>query len=95
MKLETIETAYKGMCYGLLILICINLCACGGNAHMGEYAQISGTPEGIKALGDTLIGMQQTAKSDSTQYFNQRNTEVVEYTKRATAPSFLQQVLGN
>jgi hypothetical protein len=95
MKTTTMtDRLFIGINYALLILICGNLIACGGAAHMGDYATISGTPEGIKALGDTLIGMQQTAKTDSTQYFNQRNVEVVEYSKRAMAPSFLQQVLG-
>lgn len=75
----------------LLATGCIVCCvtACAGSGHMGQYAQLSGTPEGIRALGDTLIGMNRTAKEapeQNSEYFAHRRTQEQHATERARIP---------
>lgn len=83
----------------LLATGCIVCCvtACAGTGHMGQYAQLSGSPEGLRALGDTLIGMNRTAKEapeQNSEYFAHRRTEMQQETERARIPGFFQGIFA-
>jgi len=83
----------------LLATGCIVCCitACAGTGHMGQYAQLSGSPEGLRALGDTLIGMNRTAKESpeqSSEYFAHRHNEMKHETERARIPGFFKGIFA-
>lgn len=85
------ENVFKAMSYVLLITIAINLSACSGGIA------IIGTPEGMRAYSDMQNGLVTNGKSSPdkpTEYFASRNTQELEETKRATAPSFLGELFG-
>jgi hypothetical protein len=77
------------------VVVCVTGCA--GTGHMGQYAQLSGSPEGLRALGDTLIGMNRTAKESpeqTSEYFAHRHNEMKHETERARIPGFFQGIFA-
>lgn len=58
-----------------IAMITLSGCSLGSTAHVGEHFTLSGTPEGVRAFGDTLIGALKTSKeqpSDDNQYLKTR-----------------------
>lgn len=83
--------AMKAVAVAAVALIALFGSGCAGTGHMGDYAQFSGTPAGLKALGDTLVGMQKTAKESpdaANEYMALRVKQDEQETRRATAPGF-------
>lgn len=72
---------------------------CSATSHVGQHFTMSGTPDGIRAFGDTLVGSMKTAKESSdsnNQYFAHRNEYERNITTRETQnqPGFLQKLFG-
>jgi len=66
-------------------------------AHTGEHFEMSGTPDGIRAFSDTLIGSMKTAKEKDNapnQYFKARNTFEQNVTARQAQPGFFQKLFN-
>lgn len=79
----------------LAIGILFALTGCGMTAHSGEHFQLSGSPEGIRAFGDTLNGALKTAKESpdaNNQYFQSRGFYESQMTVRASQPGFFQKL---
>lgn len=70
---------------------------CGLTAHSGEHFQMSGSPEGIRAFGDTLIGAVKTGKEGPdapNQYFISRERYEAQETVRKTSPGLFQRLFS-
>lgn len=68
---------------------------CGVMGHAGDHFQLSGTPDGIRAFGDTLNGAMKTAKEghdSENQFLGYRAAQEREITKRKTAPGFIEKL---
>ena len=79
----------------LAIGILATLTGCGMTAHSGEHFQLSGSPEGIRAFGDTLNGALKTAKESpdaNNQYFQSRGFYESQVSIRASQPGFFQKL---
>lgn len=83
---------------GFVALVTVGaISGCGLTAHTGEHFEMAGTPEGIRAFSDTLVGSMKTAKESPnapSQYFRHRNSYEREVTARELhrPKSFLQKL---
>jgi len=81
----------------LLTLTVILLAGCGVSGHGGQYVALSGTPEGIRALGDTLNGALKTAKEgpdSANQYFAARADYESQVTAREAHPGLFNKLFS-
>lgn len=79
----------------ILLGLLASMTGCGVMGHAGDHFQLSGTPEGIRAFGDTLNGAMKTAKEShdaENQFLGYRAVQEREITKRKTSPNFIQQL---
>lgn len=70
---------------------------CASTAKIGEHAEISGSPNALRALFDGFNGSLKTAKESddaSSEYFAARNIYEKEETKRAMPVSFWEKMKG-
>lgn len=80
----------------VFVVAIVALSGCAGlTAHSGEHFEMAGTPDGIRAFGDTLVGAMKTAKekdSARNQYFAARESYEREVTTRDSTPGFFQKL---
>lgn len=81
MNVQTVLTASLGV----LIAACVALSGCGSMNYAGDHFAMSGSPEGIRAYNDGLIGALKTAKEKPdahNQYFETRKAYENNVTQR-------------
>lgn len=81
----------------ILIGLLSVMTGCAGTAYMGDRAEISGTPKGLRAMFDGLNGIAKTAKEKDNapnQYFAMRNNQEREETVRDTSSGFFQKLFN-
>lgn len=82
----------------IFLLLTLSGCSLGSTAHTGEHFVMSGTPQGIQAFGDTLIGSMRTAKEKDNaknQYFAHRADYEKNVTERTKQPGLLQKLFSS
>ena len=73
------------------------LSGCSATANMGEHAQVSGSPDALRAMFDGLNGMAKTAKESpdaENQYFVARDKYESNVTVRGAQKGFFQKLFG-
>lgn len=77
------------------VIVAVSGCGMATSSH--DFV-MAGNAEGIHAFADTLNGVIRTGKESSTEdsrFFNSREVQEKEKTKRATAPGFLQSLFAS
>ena len=85
-------------CWGVAIVAVLSVTGCGAAMHSGDHFVLSGTPEGIRAFGDTLNGAMKTAKEApdaGNQYFQARGFYEAQVTQRNAQPGLFQKMFGS
>jgi len=87
-----VERLIRGAALGSLIVIGITQIGCSGMATANQDFVLAGNAQGIHAFADTLNGVIRTGKetnTDESRYFNTREVQEKEKTKRETSPGWL------
>lgn len=74
------------------IIVLVTQTGCTGMATANQDFVLAGNAAGIHAFADTLNGVIRTGKetnTDESRYFNTREVQEKEVTKREVAPGFL------
>lgn len=83
---------------GGTLIACLHIAGCSTTANTGQHFTMTGTPDGIRAFGDTLVGSMKTAKESSdanSQYFASRAEFEKNVTARELSPKgFFQKLFG-
>lgn len=70
----------------LVVSLCFALSACAGSASMGERAELSGSPEALRAMGEIMAGLVTEGKASPDKvgaYWGNRRTFESEVSNRA------------
>jgi alkylated DNA nucleotide flippase Atl1 len=76
----------------VMLIGLIALSACAGSASMGERAELSGSPEALRAMGEIMAGLVTEGKaSPDTRgaYWQQRQLQEAELSNRAAGKKSL------
>lgn len=78
-------------------IVLVSCSGCATTGSVGEHFQMSGTPDGIRSFGDTLVGALKTAKETPNarnQYFKHREVYESNVTVRDTQPGIFNKLFN-
>jgi hypothetical protein len=81
----------------VMLIGLMSLSACAGSASMGERAELSGSPEALRAMGEIMAALVSEGKATPDKrgaYWQQREKHEAELTTRATSGGFFSKVFN-